>query len=185
MAKADVLQLVTDLGVTTVDQTEIGIFYDEVVRELGFNEILTGTELVPVKAGNPEYILVEDTMRALEFHANGGRLDPIDITSLQSVFGVGWRTRTGTPLGYTQEEENEKTFRLVPSPTQDDTITVIRTEARTDVPVWLELPIALDVLGREYQRESDHQDVAFAQIARQLSLLLFKLVGVSNNAART
>ena len=181
MAKADVLQLVTDLGVTTVDQNEIGIFYDEVVRELGFQEILTGTELVPVQAGKPDYILVEDTVRAMEFHATGGRLDPIDITSLQSVFGVAWRTRTGTPLAYTQEEENEKTFRLVPNSTQDDTITVIRTETRTDVPVWLELPMALDILGREYQRESNHQDVAFAQIARQLSLLLFKLVGVSNN----
>jgi hypothetical protein len=178
VAKADVLQLVTDFGVSDVDQDEISIYHDEIVRELGFREVLTGTETIPVTAGTPEYALADDTIRALEVHLASGRIDPNSIQALQSVLGVNWRNQSGSVLAYTSDEQDDDDIRLVPIPAQNDTLTIIRTETRTNLPVWLELPVALEILHREYQRESDHQDVAFAEHAHLMSVALFTLVGV-------
>ena len=190
MSKADVLQFVTDFAVTVVvDQDEISQFYDELVREIAFKETLTDIERVDIEAGTAVYPFADKrpkTMRALELHIGaGGRIDPIDITSIQSVFGADWRNLQGNPLAYVQEEEDESTFRLVPRPTQDDEVVVIRTSTRETVPIWIELPLAFEILAREFQRESDHQDIAFAQRSRQMALLLFQLVGVNVGGRET
>lgn len=182
MAKTDVLDLVSDFSLGQANATEAEVFYDEIIRELGFIEVLTGTENITVHAGTGSYTLASDTIRALEFYNTAGYLTKAAYSGLGALFGSSWRTRTGSPLAVTVEDENNNSFALVPTPNHNDTLTVIRTEARTDVPVWLELPIALEILSREFLRESDHQDLEFSNLAKTMATLFFNLVGVYLNA---
>lgn len=178
MAKADVLTLVSNFGVNAVDANETTILYDEVVRELGLRGVLVGTEQINVIAGAATYKLLSDMKQILEIHGIGGRLSRETVNGLQAIFGANWRDMKSTPLAFTTIEEEDKVVRLVPEPTEADTMTVLRAEEPTDVPVWLELPVAMEVLSREYSRESDHQDIAFAALAHELSTLLFQFAGV-------
>jgi hypothetical protein len=183
MAKADVLSLVTTLSVSQDNTTESSIFYDEIVREMGFFDILTGTETINVTSGVATYDLAANTIRAIEFHsAHSGFLTKSDGKGLSSLFGAAWRNKVGTPLAVTMDQEDDDAFRLVPTPDANDTITVIRTEFREDVPVWLELPIAFEILHREFMRESDHQDLEYSGFCKNMSVLLFQLVGVKRDA---
>lgn len=185
MARADVLQLVSDLALSQSDATEVGVLYDEVVRELGFYEFLTGTEQIAVSANAAAYKVATDTIRILEvIDSTVGRLDRVDGRSLRSVFGAGWRNKVGTPIAHTATEASSDTIQLVPIPQQPSTLTVIRTEARTDVPVWLELAIALEIVHREFLRESNHQDIAYAQTARDLANMLLAMLGLQIRNAR-
>lgn len=182
MAKADVLTLVDDLSLGQANATEAAVFYDEIIRELGFIEVLTGTETITIHAGTSSYNLAVDTIRALEFYNTAGYLPKSAYSGLGALFGASWRTRVGSPLAVTVEDENNNSFSLVPSPNYSDTMTVIRTETRTDVPVWLELPIALEILSREFLRESDHQDLEFSSLAKQIATVSLNMVGVYLNA---
>jgi len=49
-------------------------------------------------------------------------------------------------------------------------------ERRDDLPSWMDVPLALGVLAREYERESDHRDAVFAAACRQMSSTLLALV---------
>ena len=183
MSKATVLTLVTTLSLGQDDAAETAIFYDEIVREIGFLEVLTGTETIAVSAGTAVYNVAPDTIRSIEFHSqNSGFLTKADGKGLGSLFGADWRNRTGTPIGVSMDYEDDDSFRLVPSPNTDDTLTLIRTERRDDVPTWLELPIVFEILSREFSRESDHQDVELSSASRAISNLLFIMTGVKENA---
>lgn len=184
MAQADVLTLVSDLSLGQASATEAAVYYAEIIRELGFREVLTGTEQIAVTAGQPFYSLATSTILALEFQNKSGFLAKSDSKGLAALFGSGWRNKTGSPLAIERTFEDEDTFRVVPAPNHEDTITVIRTETRTDVPVWLELPIAFDILSREFMRESDHQDVEFSGTCVMIAKLLYNLVGVMEDASQ-
>ena len=67
---------------------------------------------------------------------------------------------------------------------QDDQVTVFATGTRTDLPYWLELPVAMEIVFRDYFRESDHQDIEFARVAGLLAQVLFALVEVEFGAGR-
>lgn len=186
MARADVLQLVQDFTLAQADATEAGVFYDELVRELGFYEFVTGTESISVISNTPSYKVAEDTIRVLEVIDDvHGRLDRIDGRSLRSVFGASWRLRLGSPLAHTATDEDSDTVRLVPIPLQPSTLTIIRTESRVDMPVWLELGLAFEIIHRDFIRESAHQDIAFAQVARNIANALFSMVGLEIRNAGT
>jgi hypothetical protein len=179
VAQADVLTLVSNFGVNDVDADEPTVFYEEIVRELALKGQLIGTETIAAVAGEAVYTMLNENMEILEMHlASSGRIDAASIKALQSLFGADWRDRKGTPLAYTTDEETDGDFRLIPEPTASDTITMLRKESRTDIPTWLELPLALEIVSREFQRESDHQDIVFAELSHQLATILFQFVGV-------
>lgn len=179
MAKQDVLDLIDDLTLEKADDDEISDMYDEILRELGFIELLTGIENILVADEIPAYKVALDTIRVLEVHSgNVGRLDRTDGQSLRAYFGSDWRHRRGTPIAHTATDQDSDVVRLVPIPDCGDLLTIIRTELVDCLPKWLELPVALLIISREFQRESGHQDVAFAQIAQELAALFFLMVGV-------
>lgn len=178
MAKSDVTSLVTTLSMSQDNTTETSIIYDEVVRELGFLEVLTDTETIAVSSGTSVYAVGADTIVPLELYTSQGFLSRADGKTLGSVYGSDWRNRSGSPVNYTMDTENDNTFRLIPNPKVDDTLTVIHTEYRQDVPVWLELPIAFEVTSREFERGSDHQDLKFSATCKSIANLLFLMVGV-------
>lgn len=185
MAQADVLTLVDDLSLGQANATEAAVFYAEIIRELGYLELLTSTETIAQQAHVNTYELASSTIMDIEYYNSTGFLTKADGKGLGSVFGADWRNRTGSPVAISLDQEDESSFRLIPGPINDDTITVIRTETRTDVPVWLELPIAFEILSREFLRESDHQDTELATICKLTATVLFNLVGVTINAQET
>ena len=180
MAKSDVVTLVDNLSLSVTDATEVGVLYDEVVRELGFMELLTSVEVQQVDGGQATVVLEDDTVMALDVYtSDGGRLDRTSTNAVKAVFGNQWRHLVGSPVAYVKDHEDENVIRLVPTPSGSEVVTIIRTDARDDVPVWLELPLALEVLSREMARESNHQDVKFAAAASGLARMLFQLLGVA------
>lgn len=179
MAQADVLTLVDDLSLGQANATEAAVFYAEIIRELGYLELLTSTETVAQEADVNTYELAESTIMDMEYYNSTGFLTKADGKGLGSVFGADWRNRTGSPVAISMDQEDDTAFRLVPSPNNSDIITIIRTETRTDVPSWLELPLAFEILSREFMRESDHQDTEMATVCKGAANLLFNLVGVT------
>ena len=178
MSKAITLTLIDNLGLTDTTNAEISRLYDDVVRELGMQVILTESSTVAQVAGTATYTPPTNTIRVLEIDSSFGILDQHDYHSLQNLFYSRFRDKVGKPVIWCHDHESVKDFRLVPGPTESDTLTVLFTQYQTDVPSWLELPIALEVLHREYARESNHQDIDFAMLCRQLANMWFSLVGI-------
>lgn len=179
MSRSEIITLVDDFSLGVSDATEVGVLYDEVVRELGFLEVLTSREDQVVVAGQGTVTLAVDTIRSLEIYSSEvGKLDRTTAQAMQAVLGNSWRSERGTTVAYVQDQENDNTVRLVPVPDAGMVVSVIRTDARLDVPVWLELAVAMEVLSREMGRESGHQDVMFAGAAAQVGRFLFGLLGV-------
>ena len=179
MARADVLQLVDDLLLKPEETSDAETFYDDVIRELGFREFLTGTRDQSVEAKDPEYTIGLDTIRVLEAHTRDtGRLNPASGQALRASYGSTWRQRTGSPCHFTRTDESSNVLRLFPVPDCAGTLTIIRTEFRNDLPYWLELPVALEIASRLLIRESANQDLAWASQAKRLANVLFELVGL-------
>lgn len=178
MAKADVLALVDTLLLKPDTSGEADIYYDEVLRELGFKEYLTDTRELEVVAGDPDYTIADNTIRVLEMHQGVvGRLDPVSGQVLRAAYGSTWRKRTGTPYHFTRTDESSDSLRLFPIPLFDGTLTAIRTVVPEDVPYWLELAIALEITSRMFLRESAQQDLEMAQTAKQLASIMWILLG--------
>lgn len=178
MSKATTLTLISDLGLSDVDGTETDRLYDDVVRELGYQEVVTAIGTVAVTAGTATYNPPTNTLEILEIENLQGIVDKMSIHSLQGIFGVMWRDQSGVPLMWTEDDQSDKAIRLVPNPDINDTLQVINVQYRTDLPSWLEMPIALEVLYREYIRESNHQDIEFAKLCRKMAKLWFTLVDI-------
>lgn len=178
MAKADVLALAQDIG-KFGDPISLEDYYDEIVRELGLLELLVDPVSIGITSEIAVYQMPIAVIRTLELISERfGTLDRVDRVTLRAVHGTGWTKRVGTPVTFTQELESDNAFRLVPIPDQAESLVGLVSATRDDVPYWLELPIALEIVFREYTRESNFQDVAFAQAAGQLAQLFFSLVGI-------
>lgn len=179
MAKADVLQLVSDFSLHAVDSNQFDDFYAEVIRELGGFDVLVSTRKLSVEKDVHTYTIASDTLRIMQVYLNGiSRLDFTNQEAIIDAFGLNWRQLKGTPISYTQEQEGSRFIRLVPAPDSDGELTIFRADERDDLPSWLELPVAIEVVHRIFTAESDIQDVAFARVARGLADTMFEVAGV-------
>ena len=184
MSRADVLQLVQDISAEQSDDTEATRFYDDVVRDLGFYELLTDAES---KTYSPHddglYQMSPDAMRILEIAWNKRRLDRASEFALRALYGASWQLKRQDPVAVTEWSESAGLLRLAPWPTQPGVVDVIKTQTRENLPYWLELPVALMIIGREFRRESNHQDIKFADAANELGALFLMLLGVQVQGA--
>lgn len=179
MSKATVLQLATDLSLGVADQDEISNYFDEIVREIGFREIFVNVEPITVNADQATYAFSGDHVIVLEVHHNDtGRLSPSSGVSLRAAVGANWRLRRGVPNAFTQDEVSSNELRLFPIPSGPGLLAVVQTIEVDDILEYLELPVALEILHREFMREGSHQDVEFAGVARTLSQFFFTLIDV-------
>jgi hypothetical protein len=178
MSRALVLTLIDTLGLGLTDSTERGVLYDDVVRELGNQEIIIASNTVSVTAGTASYAEPSTSLAILEIHSDQGVLEEHTALQLNNVFGNTWREKKGSPQGYNTDDEDDSSFRLVPIPDEAQTLTVVHTSEPTDVPVWFELPITLEALYRAFVRESTHQDLDFARSVRDFASALFALLGI-------
>lgn len=191
--KADVLALASDLSVGQGDAATPPAIYDEVVLALRARPLLVGFTLLEHDADNAIYDAPEAALELLAVIYDDRQLAQMDADAMESV-QINWRDRRGAPQAFVTETEGDRRFRLYPVPDTASatasfvtglpfgvdypgySIAVLATEARLDLPAWLELPVALDLLGREFSRESGHRDPIFAGACAQLAALLLDMV---------
>lgn len=194
MSKATVLTLVSDLTLGAADATAADRYYDRVVEDLARFPWMTAMSLIPVTKGTSQYTLETTQVKILAMFYDARQLGKLTLAQAEGLNRY-WRNEVGQPHSYVVEDEAQKTFRLYPSPDLDSkpqsfpnsqpfgidfpayTIVLLHTETRTDVPAWLELPVALEVAAREMERESSHRDVEWATQARAMADALFSMVG--------
>jgi len=167
------------------DQGMAGYYYDDIVRELGARPVFTRATLRAVSANSGTVTLPAEAIEVFYVFYDDRLLPPATLRQLEAV-DPQWRDRRGTPQAYTMEQEDDRTLRLFPVPDisskaqsfafgepfgrdfPEAGVTLVHTEDR-ELPDYLDLPAALEILAREMARESDHRDLEFAGLARQLA----------------
>jgi hypothetical protein len=200
MTKAATLTLISNLSLTQTDATAIGTFYDEVVRDLGRSDVLARATFIQSVAGTAQYSMPAAAIKRLHTFYDSIHLDHEKLINLEAI-NSRWRDESDTPACVVVEDEDEDTFTLFPNPNVGSaavggadigsgfipySITSMHTNFETDLPVWLELPIAFTVLGMEFNRESDHRDKDFAGLCLSVAQLMWSMLdidlfGVSND----
>ena len=191
MAKADCTALVATLAVSVNDSTATTQYYVDVVEELGFEYApLTGAAYVATTQGTKNYTLPTAAQRGLAFFYDDNQLYFADKNEL-AASDENWETRQGSPIVITFDHTDQRTFDIVPVPDQagdaigastpftadiGNVITVIYANNPDDVHSWEELPVALEILSREFARDSAHKDENAAKAWKGLAELFYQLV---------
>lgn len=191
--KAQVLTLITQLSNGQADPTVSERLYREVVLDLGRDEWLSVFTLVPIPLGGGAIELPTQIVSVHSMFYDDEQLGEITLKEAQYL-NPNWRDQPGVPHSYIFDGEQRKTFRLDPfplvaskpfvfvhgSPLGQDfpayAVEVAAIESRVDVLFQMELATALLVLEKEFERESDHKDGAFAQAAGQLGRIFLEMV---------
>jgi hypothetical protein len=192
-SKVDVLALAQILCANQADILTLIGYYSDAMADLARSFMFVETRLLPLVPGQAS---VEPPAPTVWVHAvcyDDRDLAETPLLDLE-VLSPQWRDKRGTPFAYTQEDETTATFRMIPVPTVPSkafsfihgeplgidfpayVAAVFLSEAREDVPRWLDLPIAFGLLAREFGRDSDHMDLAFAGACRQFGQLLLGTV---------
>lgn len=196
MSKASVLALVTNMTLGAASDTTItGNYYDRVVEDLARFPWLTNFSLIPVTAPTAQYTLETSQVKIAAMFYDNRQLSKLTLAQAEALNRT-WRNEIGEPHSYVVEDELQKSFRLYPGPNLDSkpqsfpnaqpfgldfpayTIVIIHTETRTDLPAWLELPVALETAARAMEAESAYRDVEWAKQAHEMAATLFAMVGV-------
>lgn len=191
MSRGSCLIIVQDLARQQAIQEQIDRFYTEVAYELGQQGVFCGVLGVEAQRGVSEYEVPAPGVTAFGYLYDGHWMDQTDLRSIESVSAY-WRGRNLHPFAVTKEGKDAKAFQLYPSPQVDGSIIVnpdslgadfprydvhvIAGVAQTDLPDWVDLPVAYAVLAREYMRESNHMDHELAAMFKQLSELFFSMM---------
>lgn len=192
MAKADVLALVQSFALDQADPDQIDRLYDDQLRLLASQPICLQITTLPVTSEQATFTLPAEALAAHWVFYENRQLDSIRLLDLEAL-SPAWRDRFGIPLCYTQEAENQRTFRLYPkpleasleyTPDQGDpfgaglpprNVLLIYADS-VFLPGWLELPMTLEILAQEFARDSRHTDVEFSAACGQVATLLSRLL---------
>ena len=193
MPRADVLTLASDLSKGQAEAIPTEHYYDEAMTVLAQRPLFTQAELVAVTNGTAVYTRPAATGRLMGMLYDDGWLPRLSMDEL-NYLDPAWRDRIGRPVGYVLEEENALDIRLYPTPDVSSTafsfpsgeplgvdypryaLVFVYGERRDNLPAWMDLPLALGVLQREFSRESNHRDPRFADACGALSNLFMGLL---------
>lgn len=193
MSRASVIALAQALANDQADPTSLERYYDDAVTDLAQStmwmvlEIVTGTPGVaiydrPARVADLVTVFYDDTMLSLATHREMDALSP------------EWRTHVGRPTAYLYEDISYTQVQVYPIPTDTGTpvipvhgapfgldypvgsLAILATARMDDMPVWMDLPLALALLQREYSRPSPHMDPGFAEGCKALGLLCATMV---------
>lgn len=189
MSQANVLALVQLLSNGEADTTLQMVFYDEGVIELAEKLWLTTTAVLFYTAGQSTVSLPADLIETLSIFYDNEALTEMSLEELLYLYGDNWRQRKGRPTAYTRESETNRIMEVSPTPQITSPVStdvnagyqpysgaIIYSQTRTDVPTYLELPLALMILKREYWRESPHQDRVMGGLCGQLAEMLLGML---------
>lgn len=187
------LALVDEFSYGLADAAPVAAFYDDLMWDATRWGVPSQAVLIPAIKDTAEYrtpdvegriygIFYDDVLLSLETPA-----------TLQAVDSA-WRDARGRPRAFVTQEEGEHAFRLYPAPDEDSqdfiflfgapfgrdfparAVGAIIGDRRDDLPEWLDLPLTLAILSREYEHDSAHRDAVFAQSCRTLGNALLGLV---------
>jgi len=197
MSRATTIALANTLMDSLGDTTQLGSYYDDVVLELGRGVLpgvvaLVGAGFVAGVADTGTYTWPTTAIRVLAVAYDTRQLAEA-MAGEADLFDREWRSTRGVPIAYVTADENQRVSRLVPVPAVSgvalgvdtpftwtawpgENVTFIYTEQRTDVHLDEELAVALEIMAREYSRDSNHHDPVAAAIAKQLSTLFFRSI---------
>lgn len=193
VSKVDVIALVQELCTHQGDPAALDKYFDEVISDLGRKGWLCVAEVLAVTKDTFEYEPPSTVIELWNVIYDDRMLYKENLRAIEAI-NVNWRDEVGTPRAYVVEDESNKKFRLYPKPdrTSKDlapvfgsplgldyptySVVVIISEQRNEIPAWLVMPVAFDILNREFVRESDHQDTTFADACKKLSTMFYAIV---------
>lgn len=193
MAKSDVLDLVDTLSRARADRDICSTYYDDIVYEMALQGTLTAASLVATTADNASYDLPATAVTVLAAVYDTFQLPHTSLKELEAI-NPTWRSEVGDPIAFVTEDEPVRTVRLYPIPdrTSKDfifmfgsplgldfpeySLALLHTETRTNLATYFDLPVALEILAREFNRESDHKDSEFAEVCRSLAQSTMQMV---------
>jgi hypothetical protein len=193
VSQATVLALINAFGFEIEGVPQINGFYADLMWDAARWGVATSVQLVPTVRGTDTYAMPDTEGKRYMLFYDDIQLSVSSIMDLAAV-NPDWRDERGRPDAYVTQDESEHDIPLYPVPDvnardfvflfgspmgrdfPDRAIGAVMGERRDDLPSWLDVPLALGVLAREYERESDHRDVAFAGACRQMSNNLLAMV---------
>jgi len=196
MPQADVLQLVTDLSDGLNDSTATTNYYGDVIFLMGLDP---GGTVVNITTVDPVIFVPQTTLPASSITTLAVIYDRKHLSKTgrarANAWDTQWFTTLGPPFAWLDEDQDRHTITEIPIPVNPPTVglprdpstsdpgfnglTIIYTETRTDAHGDEELAMALEIMAREFSRDSDHTDHTAAQTCRTLSGTLFTMVNVS------
>ncbi len=193
MSRATTLQLVRDLTLFTPDEGTIDRYYTESVHEIDhfFHEISFFSVTLP----QATFTLPEEAGELLQVFYDARVLDKTSIGDYR-VISTQWRDTPGEPLVYLTQNETERTWRLAPTPSLTSTpplgfgffgvnfprynvlaLYTLHAEEAIDL---FDLLLAHRILSREFSRESQHQDLQYAERCELIYSILLSLLTVNH-----
>lgn len=166
--------LVTQLSNNEADVAEMQPIYDDVLTQLAAIPILVSL-LTNMKPQNGLVSIPGNIVTLLLAFYNNAQIGELSIREANWLL-PDWRESTGTPYNFVRESFQTQNIQLVPTPTDNNNAQILGAYTTETLPVWLQLPVALLVLGDEYQRESDHQKLEVSAAARALGQLLIQML---------
>ncbi len=190
-AKADILTLAKLIALTTeVNDTNLNDYFDEAVRALSDSQVFVGFKVVQAVNGTAKYAYPTNALRVLTVLWHDKELTETSTQQLDAV-NRSWRATTGTPTCWMEEHVDERQVRIYPIPDTtgdaaadnwgatypDNDLVFVTVDSATTIPDWIDIPVALGMLAREFSRESKHRDPRLAQLYVKLGLILRRLAG--------
>lgn len=198
MTRDDIISLSTQLAFIEPNTDTLETFLGDVIHELSFltSPPLVQAEFQSLSSGTAEYSFLTDTIKIVYAIMHDELLAETSEDSLES-YSTTWRTASGTPTTFSQDLQTARTYQLYPNPNFNSSalipingapwgedyplnnLTLIYADNRqNDIPEIFALPFTFDTLAREFSYPSSHEDKNFSQHCRELSQLLYKLVGL-------
>jgi hypothetical protein len=193
MSQASVLSLAMQIANSQQQSPQTENYYTDAMADLAKQAIFNTVSIIGTTAGIAEYALPATTSKILGVLYDDVMLSEVHLRELEAV-DPQWRDTHGRPRAWTQDEVSKLSLRLFPIPVTSnpapvfpnaaplgidypiDCLVVLHSEIRADLPPWMDLPMALGVLSREFARDSPHMDEPFAKACQDAAQLLFAMV---------
>lgn len=192
MTKASVLQWVDDLGRGRANLDVAELYYHDVAYELARLNQTVNVALISSEANTTSYAFPLDALDLIAVFYDDTELHMATARDMEA-HSRGWRDDRGTPIDYVLEYETSNVFRLYPTPDvsakdfiflgsplgtdyPEYTAAALYQQKRDDLPEYFDLYMAIEILSREFERESDHRDLKFATLCQQFGALLLRMV---------
>lgn len=183
MNKEEIIELAQDLSIFEIWANEIisddytRYFTDSLEAYCQSEKCnLVASSSVSIVDGTAEYSIPSNCVTILGIFYKEAHLPYAERNELEA-YDKEWKNLSGTPVVYTFEDVSTDKYRLVPEPDETGSYgTIIYTNSRTtDIMTTIGLHLAFDMVARDFILPSDHQDLKFAEVCKNISVLLRKI----------
>ena len=182
MTRTEIIGLADDLAHSVAEDITMTQSYDDILDRLArTTSPFVADEAFTPTDGTAEYDYPTNAVMLLGVFHNGKHLIPVSSGELEA-YSASWRaTAEQDPVVYTVFEEDARSIKLFPTPSDTDAdggLFLFAENRTTDIPEWLVLPIVFEILAEEFAYPSDHQDKEFAAACLTMSQFLKAFTGV-------